>query len=110
MYVKTILFTSTPQRISWRYFEAIGSIQIVTVKISNHQSLDDGMRWRTVERLEAGCDEIGLFPQIAKGPLADRRWENSRHFPNFWERISELGGQRFRPFSPDCPRRQKETH
>ncbi|GFS54334.1 hypothetical protein TNCV_4808491 [Trichonephila clavipes] len=30
--------------------------------------------------------------------LAVRRWENSRHIPNWWERISELGGQRFGPF------------
>ncbi|GBO40383.1 hypothetical protein AVEN_212963-1 [Araneus ventricosus] len=41
--VRRILFASTPRRISWGYFETIGKIQIVTVKMSNHQRLDDGM-------------------------------------------------------------------
>ncbi|GFV67634.1 hypothetical protein TNCV_4623141 [Trichonephila clavipes] len=33
------------------------------------------------------CDEAGLFPLIAKSG-GRHTWENSRHFPNCWERIS----------------------
>ncbi|GFU55430.1 HTH_Tnp_Tc3_2 domain-containing protein [Trichonephila clavipes] len=49
-----------PQRISWLYFEAIDSTQIVTIKKSNHQRLDDGMRWRIVGRLEAGQCQVQI--------------------------------------------------
>ncbi|GBN69148.1 hypothetical protein AVEN_128501-1 [Araneus ventricosus] len=68
--VRRISFASTPRRISWCYFAAIGKIQIVTVKMSNHQRLDDGMRWRIVWRLEAGqsqvqiCREFNLTPSV----------------------------------------------
>ncbi|GBM48120.1 hypothetical protein AVEN_116836-1 [Araneus ventricosus] len=68
--VRRISFASTPRRISWCYFAAIGKIQIVTVKMSNHQRLDDGMRWRIVGRLETGqsqvqiCREFNLTPSI----------------------------------------------
>ncbi|GBL82680.1 Transcription factor Sox-6 [Araneus ventricosus] len=49
---------------------AIGKIQIVTVEMSNHQRLDDGMRWRIVGRLEASqsqvqiCREFNLTPSV----------------------------------------------
>ncbi|GBN13741.1 Transposable element Tcb2 transposase [Araneus ventricosus] len=68
--VRRISFASTPRRISWCYFAAIGKIQIVTVKMSNHQRLDDGMRWRIVGRLEAVqshvqiCREFNLTPSV----------------------------------------------
>ncbi|GBM10609.1 hypothetical protein AVEN_21929-1 [Araneus ventricosus] len=68
--VRRISFASTPRRISWCYFAAIGKIQIVTVKMSNHQRLDDGMRWRIVGRLEGGqsqvqiCREFNLTPSV----------------------------------------------
>ncbi|GBN89465.1 hypothetical protein AVEN_258463-1 [Araneus ventricosus] len=70
--VRRISFTSTPRRISWCHFAAIGKIQIVTVKMSNHQCLDDGMRWRIVGRLEAGqsqvqiCREFNLMPSVVR--------------------------------------------
>ncbi|GBL74570.1 hypothetical protein AVEN_235484-1 [Araneus ventricosus] len=71
--VRRISFASTPRRISWCYFAAVGKIQIVTVKMSNHQRLDDGMGWRIVGRLEAGqsqvqiCREFNLTPNVVYG-------------------------------------------
>ncbi|GFX86662.1 hypothetical protein TNCV_1408611 [Trichonephila clavipes] len=93
--------------------DCVPTASSVAIQAQVAPSLRAPVSSRTMQRcLAERCDEAGLFPLITTDllPLADRRWENSRHFPNFWERILELGGQRFGPFFPDCPRRQKETH
>lgn len=67
---RRISFASTPRRICWCYLAAIGLIDIGTVKMSHHQRLGDGMRWRIVGRLEAGqsqsqiCREFNLTPSV----------------------------------------------
>ncbi|GFT19745.1 hypothetical protein TNCV_594271 [Trichonephila clavipes] len=49
-----------PWRISWCYFEAIVSIQIVTIKMSYHQRPDDGTRWRIVDSLEGDRCQVQM--------------------------------------------------
>ncbi|GFV51168.1 retrovirus-related Pol polyprotein from transposon 297 [Trichonephila clavipes] len=53
--------------------------------------------------MSCSCDEVGRFLLIVNID-ADRRWENCRYFPNWWERISELGGQRFGALFPRLSR------
>ncbi|GFU58228.1 uncharacterized protein TNCV_2886171 [Trichonephila clavipes] len=68
--LRLISFPSTPRRIYWCYFEAIGSIQNVTVTMSTLLRLDDRMKWRIVGRLESGqcqvqiCREFILTPSF----------------------------------------------
>ncbi|GFW18932.1 hypothetical protein TNCV_5133841 [Trichonephila clavipes] len=78
-----------------------GSDRKLPVQMSS-LSLDHGSKCRAdIDsklhlKFSTRCDVVGRFPLIVKID-AERRWENSRHFPNCWERISELGGQRFGP-------------
>ncbi|GBN19997.1 hypothetical protein AVEN_189670-1 [Araneus ventricosus] len=86
--VRRISLARTPRRISWCYFAAIGKIQIVTVKMSNHQRLDDEMRWRIVGRLEAGrsrvqiCREFNLTPSVVC---------------NLWKQVQDTGSIERKP-------------
>ncbi|GBN36419.1 hypothetical protein AVEN_112992-1 [Araneus ventricosus] len=86
--VRRISFASTPRRISWCYFAAIDKIQIVTVKMSNHQRLDDEMKWRIVGRLEAGqsqvqiCREFNLTPSVVC---------------NLWKQLQDTGSIERKP-------------
>ncbi|GFW99961.1 uncharacterized protein TNCV_3079581 [Trichonephila clavipes] len=63
-------FASTLRQISWCFYQAIGSIQVVSVKVSTHQHLDDGMTWRILGRPEADqyhvqvCREFSLTPSV----------------------------------------------
>ncbi|GBM60679.1 hypothetical protein AVEN_62629-1 [Araneus ventricosus] len=94
--VRRISFASTPRRISWCYFAAIGTIEIVTVKMSDHQRLDDEMRWRIVGRLEAGqsqiqiCREFNLTPNVVC---------------NLWKQFQNTGSIDKKPTYPrrSCP-------
>lgn len=53
-------FARVIHRISWCIFESVAYIQIQTVKLSNHQCVEDGMRWRIVWRLEANHSQVHI--------------------------------------------------
>ncbi|GFV10834.1 uncharacterized protein TNCV_4706031 [Trichonephila clavipes] len=77
--LRRISFAIKPRRISWCYFEAIASIQIATVKMSNHQRLDDGMKWRIVGRLEAGQYQVQICRDFTLTPsVVCNLWNSSR--------------------------------
>ncbi|GFU34357.1 uncharacterized protein TNCV_1991471 [Trichonephila clavipes] len=89
--LRRISFARTPRRISWCFSEAISSIQTVTIKMSNHHRLDDGMRRRIVGRLEAGlfhvqiCRELTLTPRVVS---------------NLWKQFQDSVSIERKP--PDC--------
>ncbi|GBM70273.1 hypothetical protein AVEN_63920-1 [Araneus ventricosus] len=67
--------------------------------MSNHQQLDDGMRWRIVGRLEAGqsqvqiCREFNLTPSVVC---------------NLWKQFQDTGSNERKP-GQGCPRTTMAT-
>ena len=77
-----ISFASTNRRISWCFFAAIAWIRIQTVKMSNHQRLDHGMRWRIVGRLKAGQSQVQLCREFHVTPSV---------VSNLWKQFQDTG-------------------